>query len=62
MVLKLKEGKAWTPSGSGVAYKIPAGGAPLVVTRVTTSAGDFVFKDASGKAAPVQVATVLKRQ
>jgi hypothetical protein len=60
VVLKLKEGKAWTPSGSGVAYKIPAGGVPLVVTRVTTSAGDFVFKDASGKAAPVQVATIVE--
>mmetsp|Transcript_20554 Transcript_20554/g.67886 ORF Transcript_20554/g.67886 Transcript_20554/m.67886 type:complete len:975 (+) Transcript_20554:302-3226(+) len=60
IVLVLNEGKAWTPTGRGVKFKMPAGGAPLVVTQVSTAAGEYVFRDAAtGKAKPVQVATIV---
>jgi len=53
IVLKLKEGKTWgtvPPGQSSV---------ELVVTKIDTSAGEYIFQDANGAPQPVVVATIV---
>mmetsp|Transcript_15654 Transcript_15654/g.51230 ORF Transcript_15654/g.51230 Transcript_15654/m.51230 type:complete len:939 (+) Transcript_15654:110-2926(+) len=53
IVLKLKEGRSWG--------NVPAGqeSVELVVTKIDTSAGEYIFQDADGTPRPVVVAVVV---
>ena len=55
IVLKLKEGKAWgvVPAGSS------SNSVELVVTKIDTSAGEYIFQDADGNPQPVVVAVIV---
>lgn len=53
VVLKLKEGKSWGT--------VPAGQSSieLVVTKIDTTAGEYIFQDDAGKHQPVVVAVIV---
>mmetsp|Transcript_22829 Transcript_22829/g.71557 ORF Transcript_22829/g.71557 Transcript_22829/m.71557 type:complete len:913 (-) Transcript_22829:693-3431(-) len=53
VVLRLKDGKSWGT--------VPAGQASLelVVTKIDTAAGEYIFQDAAGKPQPVVVAVIV---
>lgn len=52
VVLRLRDGKSWAALGS-------AENMPLVVTKIDTAAGEYIFQDTNGKPAPVTVALVV---
>jgi hypothetical protein len=52
VVLRLREGKSWAALGSAESM-------PLVVTKIDTAAGEYIFQDTNGKPAPVTVALVV---
>merc|ERR1719451_289073 len=52
VVLRLREGKSWAALGSAESM-------PLVVTKIDTAAGEYIFQDSNGKPAPVTVALVV---
>lgn len=52
VVLRLKEGKTWAALGSAESL-------PLVVTKIDTAAGEYIFQDAYGKPSPVVVALIV---
>ena len=52
VVLRLREGKTWGSLGSAESM-------PLVVTKIDTAAGEYIFQDSNGKPAPVTVALVV---
>lgn len=54
VVLRLKEGKTW-----GAAPKDPKESTALVVTKIDTSAGEYIFQDADGTPTPVVVAMIV---
>mmetsp|Transcript_19207 Transcript_19207/g.66181 ORF Transcript_19207/g.66181 Transcript_19207/m.66181 type:complete len:931 (-) Transcript_19207:139-2931(-) len=55
VVLRLREGKSW-----GVVPKDAKEAMPLVVTKIDTAAGEYIFQDGAGAAAPVVVAMIVQ--
>ena len=52
VVLRLREGKTWGSLGSAESM-------PLVVTKIDTAAGEYIFQDTYGKPQPVVVALIV---